>query len=185
VSVAGIVLAAGEASRFGSAKQLALLDGRPLLEHVLATMSAACDRVVLVLGAHAEAIRAEVDLHGATPVICEDWAEGTFASLRCGLQALGSREHAVVVALADQPALSQARIAAVLAVDGPLVRALDNGAPSHPVVIRPGATLSPGALRDAPGVELGSLPDIDTREQLDDAEPGSVRRPRPEPGRPA
>ena len=31
--IGGLVLAAGEASRFGSAKQLALLDGRPLLEH--------------------------------------------------------------------------------------------------------------------------------------------------------
>jgi CTP:molybdopterin cytidylyltransferase MocA len=170
VSVAGIVLAAGEGSRFGSAKQLAPLAGRPLLEHVLATMSGCCDRVALVLGAHAEAVRAGVDLHGATPVVCEDWADGTFASLRCGLLALGPGDDTVVVALGDQPTLSHARIAAVLAAEGPLVRALDNGAPSHPVVIRPGAALSQEALRTAPGVELGPLPDIDTREQLVDVE---------------
>lgn len=179
MSVAGVVLAAGEGSRFGGVKQLAQLAGRPILEHVLATMSASCDRVVVVLGAHADAVRAGVDLHGATPVVCEAWADGTFASLRCGLLALGSGHEAVVVALGDQPTLDRARIAAVLAADGVLVRALDNGAPSHPVVIRPGAALSLEALRSAPGVELGPLPDIDTREQL-----GSVRPPRPEPGKP-
>jgi CTP:molybdopterin cytidylyltransferase MocA len=133
-------------------------------------MSGSCDRVALVLGAHAEAVRAGVDLHGAIPVVCKDWADGTFASLRCGLLALGPGDDAVVVALGDQPTLSRARIAAVLAANGPLVRALDNGALSHPVVIRPGATLSPEALRAAPGVELGPLPDIDTQEQLMDAE---------------
>ena len=35
-SVGAVVLAAGESRRFGSAKQLAVLDGRTLLEHVLA-----------------------------------------------------------------------------------------------------------------------------------------------------
>jgi CTP:molybdopterin cytidylyltransferase MocA len=194
VSVAGIVLAAGEGSRFGSVKQLAPLAGRPLLEHVLATMAGSCDRVALVLGAHAEAVRAGVDLHGATPVVCEDWAQGTFASLRCGLLALGSADEAVVVALGDQPTLSRERIAAVLATDGLLVRALADGAPSHPVVIRRGAMLSPEALRTAPGIELGPLPDIDTRDQLLDVQlerssslpgfgaGGSVRPPRTEPG---
>jgi CTP:molybdopterin cytidylyltransferase MocA len=194
VSVAGIVLAAGEGSRFGSVKQLAPLAGRPLLEHVLATMSASCDRVALVLGAHAETVRAGVDLHGATPVVCEDWAKGTFASLQCGLLALGTADEAVVVALGDQPTLSSERIAAVLATDGLLVRALDNGAPSHPVVIRPGAALSPDALRTAPGIELGSLPDVDTQDQLVNVQlerasslpgsgaGGSVRPPRTEPG---
>ena len=38
--VAGIVLAAGAGTRFGGrVKQLHLLDGRPMLEHVLATMA--------------------------------------------------------------------------------------------------------------------------------------------------
>jgi CTP:molybdopterin cytidylyltransferase MocA len=171
VSIGGIVLAAGEGTRFGGVKQLATLeDGRPMLEHVLATMAAACDRVVLVLGAHAAEVLAGVDLHTGEPVVCEDWANGTLASLRCGLRALGDNDEAVVVALGDQPMLTRTRIDAVLAVEGPLVRALDGGAPSHPVVIRPGAALSHEALRGAPGVELGPLPDVDTREQLRAAE---------------
>ena len=39
--VAAVVLAAGESRRFGAAKQLAELDGRTLLEHVLILAEAA------------------------------------------------------------------------------------------------------------------------------------------------
>ena len=39
--VAGLVLAAGSGRRFGSPKQLATLEGRPLLEHALLAMAAA------------------------------------------------------------------------------------------------------------------------------------------------
>ena len=42
--VAGLVLAAGAATRFGSPKQLAPLDGRPILEHVLDALAAGRDR---------------------------------------------------------------------------------------------------------------------------------------------
>ena len=161
-----MVLAAGEGARFGGAKQLAPLRGRPLLEHVLATMAGVCSRVVVVLGAHAEEVRSGVDLHGAEPVLCDDWAEGTFASLRAGLHAIGHEHDAVVVVLGDQPGLTADRIGAVLACEGSLVRAWDGDAPSHPVVIRHGARVTPEALRTAPGPDLGVLADVDTRDEL-------------------
>jgi molybdenum cofactor cytidylyltransferase len=158
------VLAAGEGRRFGGPKQLAELEGRPLLSHVVETMRSACDRVVVVLGAHAEAVRAGVDLSGVEVVVCEDWAEGTFASLRCGLAAAGDSD--VVVALGDQPRLSRERIEAVLRAGAPIARARDGGAPSHPVVIRRGAEVTREALRGADGPELGPLGDVDTPEVL-------------------
>ena len=158
------MLAAGEGRRFGGPKQLAELEGRPLLAHVVATTREVCDRVVVVLGAHAEAVRAGVDLAGVEVVVCENWADGTFASLACGLRAAGGAD--VVVALGDQPRLSRERISAVLAVDAPIARARDDGAPSHPVVIRRGAAVTPEALRGADGPELGPLADVDTPESL-------------------
>jgi len=55
VTIAAVVLAAGAASRFGSPKALARLDGRPILEHVLdAVREAGIKEVVVVLG-HAAA----------------------------------------------------------------------------------------------------------------------------------
>jgi CTP:molybdopterin cytidylyltransferase MocA len=62
--IAGVVLAAGGASRFGSPKQLADLDGLPLLQHAIDAALAvpALDPVVVVLGAEAERVRAAITL---------------------------------------------------------------------------------------------------------------------------
>ena len=113
--IGGVVLAAGEATRFGGPKQLAELDGRPLLEHALRAVSAvpAIDRIVVVLGAHAEEIRAKVDFLDAEPIVCEDWREGQAASLRTGLAALGDVEAALVT-LGDQPRITPQVIAMAL-----------------------------------------------------------------------
>ena len=49
--IGALVLAAGAATRFGRPKQLAELDGVPMLEHSLRTITAApVGRVVVVLG---------------------------------------------------------------------------------------------------------------------------------------
>jgi len=138
--IAGLVLAAGAGRRFGGPKQLAELDGRPLLEHALAAIAAvpALERVAVTLGAHDEAIRARVDLHGAQPIVVTDWAEGQAASLRAGVAALAPVADAVVVTLADQPRLTTSTIAGVVAAwDGraAAVRAVHDGSPGHPVLL--------------------------------------------------
>jgi CTP:molybdopterin cytidylyltransferase MocA len=140
--IAGVVLAAGGASRFGSPKQLAELDGRPLLQHAVDAMLAApaVDEVVVVLGAEAERVRAAVDLGAARAVVCEDWADGMAASLRAGVQAVGDREW-VVVTLGDQPRVTPQVIGAVVeAASGAptgtaAVRAMYDGVPGHPVAL--------------------------------------------------
>jgi len=150
--IAGLVLAAGSGERFGAPKQLAALEGRPLLEHSLRAMaSTGVDRLVVVLGAWAEQVLQQVDLNGADPVVCERWAEGQSASLACGLAHLDGHElEAVVVALGDQPRLSPEAVSRVLeARDGaPAARATYGGEPGHPVVVA-AALLSD--LRDVTG----------------------------------
>lgn len=136
--IGAVVLAAGEGSRFGGAKQLAELTGKPLLEHVLTAVAAvpAIERAVVVLGARADEIRSQLDLHGAEPVVCERWSDGQAESLKAGLARLDDQEAAVIL-LGDQPGMTPAAIEAVLAhFDGtrPL-RAVYHGAPGHPVVL--------------------------------------------------
>jgi molybdenum cofactor cytidylyltransferase len=133
--IGGLVLAAGEGSRFGGAKQLAELDGRPLLEHAIAAMSGV-ERVVVVLGAHADEIRARVDFGRAVPVVSEDWREGQSASLRAGLRELGDADP-VVVTLGDQPRITpEAIVFALSRYDGTRpVRTTYGGSPGHPVVL--------------------------------------------------
>jgi molybdenum cofactor cytidylyltransferase len=183
--IVGLVLAAGAGTRFGSTKQLADLEGRPLLEHVLQSMSdAGLDRLVVVLGAAAGEIRAGVDLHGADVAVCERWEEGQAASLACGLAAATDAE-AVVVALGDQPRLSPEAVRRVVAArsDGmEAARATYGGEPGHPVLLERSLF---GRLRDVSGDrgarnllmsvktqevpcdDLGGGEDVDTLAQLE------------------
>ena len=46
------------------------------------------DRLVVVLGSRADEALAEVDLHGAEPVVCDRWCEGQSVSLAYGLAQL-------------------------------------------------------------------------------------------------
>jgi molybdenum cofactor cytidylyltransferase len=179
------VLAAGAATRFGGAKQLAELDGRPLLEHALGAMAASgVDRMVVVLGAGAEEIAARVDLHGAEPLICDRWDEGQSASLATALAEMGDAD-AVVVTLGDQPRMSPDAIRRVIAsreAGTAAVRATYNGDPGHPVLLEReligrlrDVTGDHGArnlllsvnTRDVPCDDLGGGDDVDTRAQLD------------------
>jgi molybdenum cofactor cytidylyltransferase len=136
--IAGLVLAAGAGERFGGGKQLAELDGRPLLEHVLLALAAApLDRVAVVLGSRAGEVRELVPLHGAEPVVCKGWQEGMAASLRAGVAALDGAE-AVVIALGDQPRIASEAVARLIASRGDdalAVRASYHGTPGHPVLL--------------------------------------------------
>jgi CTP:molybdopterin cytidylyltransferase MocA len=135
--IGGLVLAAGAATRFGAQKQLAELDGVPLLEHSLRTMTAApVGRVVVVLGSSGDEIAVAVDLHGADPIFCRRWEEGQSASLACGLAELADCE-AVVVTLGDQPRVSPDAIRRVIAArnGAAAVRATYGGNPGHPVLL--------------------------------------------------
>lgn len=183
--IGGIVLATGAARRFGSPKQLAPFNGRPMLEYALKAMTAApVDRVVVVLGAGGEHVLADLDLQGAEPIVCERWDEGQSASLACGLAHLRDCE-AVVVTLGDQPRMSPEAIRRVIAVRGRAalaVRATYDGEPGHPVLLEHqlydrlrDVTGDHGArnllmrvrVRGVPCEDLGGGEDVDAADQLD------------------
>ncbi len=140
--IAGVVLAAGGASRFGGAKQLAELDGLPLLEHAIRSIEAvpAIERVVVVLGARADEVRAGVEFGAAEVVVCADWAAGQSASLKTAIAAIAGSAEAVVLTLGDMPRVTPQVIArfADLAQEhgaGARARAVYDGVPGHPVVL--------------------------------------------------
>ena len=112
--IGGLILAAGGGSRFGGRKQLAELDGRPLLEHAIDAMREvpAIERILVVLGSNAEEISRRVNLEGVETVVCEEWEEGIAASLRAGVEALSDCES-IVLTLGDQPFITPQVIAAI------------------------------------------------------------------------
>jgi CTP:molybdopterin cytidylyltransferase MocA len=192
VVIAGLVLAAGAGRRFGAAKQLADLDGVPLLQHAVDVMLAvpALDRVVVVLGAAAEQIGAAVRFASAEPIVCEGWAEGMAASLRCGVEEL-ARADWVVVTLGDMPGVTPEAIEAVIgateaAPRADAVRASYAGRAGHPVALsrtlleRVGALrgdvgarelLRDAMVRDVEAGHLGRPDDVDTPEELEAIRP--------------
>jgi CTP:molybdopterin cytidylyltransferase MocA len=141
--IVGVLLAAGAGRRFGGAKQLAPLDGRPLLQHAIDTACgcAGLDRVVVVLGAEADAVAAAVDARRAELIRTGDWEEGLAASLRAGIAAAGDAEW-IVITLGDEPALPPAALDAVVSAartapaEAEAVRARWAGRPGHPVALR-------------------------------------------------
>jgi nicotine blue oxidoreductase len=161
VRVAAIVLAAGEASRFGSPKQ------HILLPHVLERLSEThVDEIVVVEGAHPLAA-------GELRVVrCPEWERGPGASLRCGIAALAESVEVAVVVLADGPSLSPLAVERVLGVwreHGGVVAASYDGARGHPLVLGRDdwSPIPDEGLRDRPVRliacdDLGSPGDIDT-----------------------
>jgi molybdenum cofactor cytidylyltransferase len=196
-AIGGLVLAAGEGRRFGGAKLVAELNGRPLLEHAIEAMLAvqAIDPVAVVLGAHADEVAARTDLGGVDAVVlCEDWREGIAASLRCGVDALAEAD-AILVTLGDQPFITPQVIAAILDqadAPPPAARATYDGKPGHPVLIKrelfgavndlrgdAGARdlLAAGGVREVECGHLSRGDDIDTHEDLEAARSATEANP--------
>ncbi len=139
-SVLGLVLAAGAGSRFGGPKALARDDAGTWLPRACTLLAdAGCAPVIAVVGAHADEAKAllPAGVHG---VVAERWDEGIGASVRKGLSvAMAARADAVLVTLVDLPHLEREAVARVLerwtGDASVLARAVDGGAPGHPVLI--------------------------------------------------
>ena len=114
--VCALVLAAGSASRFGATKQLAELDGVPLVTRATVTAAAVCDnRVVLVVGHDWQAV-AEAGLPDRGFLVHNDrYADGLGSSISQGARSLRHAAGAVLVLLADQPLVTAEHLRAVVA----------------------------------------------------------------------
>ena len=136
----GIVLAAGGSTRMGRPKMaLPLRAGTVLSASLAPLLTAGLARVVVVLGADAERIRREAALPDdprVQVVVHAAWEEGMSSSLRRGLEECGDAK-AVLIALGDQPEMTAARVAAVLAglrPGVPLVVPVADEIPTHPIL---------------------------------------------------
>jgi len=102
-----IVLAAGSSSRFGSAKQLVRVAGRPLLHTAVARAAeVAGTAVMVVLGARAAELTPLLTHSQSSVVINRDWREGMASSIRAGVARLPASCTAVLLMLVDQAAVT-------------------------------------------------------------------------------
>jgi molybdenum cofactor cytidylyltransferase len=113
-----LLLAAGSARRFGSAKQAALLRGQPLVRHAARALIDAGLPVLVVTGAHQQAVHAALAGLPLAFIHAADHAQGMAHSLRAGLHAAPADWEAALVALADMPDLEPALLATLAATPG-------------------------------------------------------------------
>jgi len=115
-----VILAAGEARRFGACKQLVEFQSKPLLQHVLdAALALPYKRLMVVTGKYDQEIKKAFEgglVSGAEQVYNPDWSEGMSSSIRLGCQLLASDCDQILVLLSDQVLISTDELHAL--VDG-------------------------------------------------------------------
>jgi len=139
--VAGVLLAAGQGSRFGRPKALVELDGQTLAERGVGLLRAGgADPVLIVTGAAQVELGAEAQVR---TVYNAEWPTGMGSSLRAALRALaepdvGPEVGAAVVALADQPLVGAAAVSRLIAAyraGASVAVAGYDGRPRNPVLL--------------------------------------------------
>ncbi len=190
--ISAIVLAAGQATRFGQCKQVLRLGGKTILDHALDNLRGSkIDDIVIVLGAHADEIREKVRLLESSVervVTNFDFASGMSTSIQAGLRALPESAEAAMIVLGDQPFVTPRTIDLLIdayrRTRGNVIVPTYNGVRGNPVMVDRslfgemlgirgdvGCRAIFGELADSivkvPVDDRGVLIDIDTREDLD------------------
>ena len=111
-----LVMAAGDATRMGKIKQLLPWKDTTLLNHAIAQAKEVSKEIVVVLGAHSEAIKKTLP-NGVAATVNHHWKRGLGNSIAHGVGFV--REHyqadGILIMLADQPLLDSTHLNRLLA----------------------------------------------------------------------
>jgi molybdenum cofactor cytidylyltransferase len=135
----GIVLAAGESRRMGYPKPLLEIGGRTFIEQIVETMLAVVPRLVIVIGAHRERVRAAIPRDARIAIVENaDYSRGQLSSLKVGLGAIQRDSAGALVHLGDHPTVRVETFRAIVdsynRTGKPIMIARHNGRRGHPVI---------------------------------------------------
>ena len=112
---AAVVLAAGEARRFGEQKLVMPFGGSTVIECVISALAGAgAAPIVVVTGPGSEEVVAALDDQAVQVAINPDPAAGMASSVKVGVAALPAKLQRFVIALGDQPRLCAEDISRLL-----------------------------------------------------------------------
>ena len=112
--IAAIILAAGNSSRFGRAKQLVEFEGNTLLGRAIdAAVAVKCEPIIVIVGASASEIVAYLDGSGVRFTENPNWEQGIGSSIRAGIdqmQKTAPAASAVLLMVSDQPLVGERQL---------------------------------------------------------------------------
>ena len=110
-SIFAVVLAAGASSRFGSTKQLAVINGRAMVRNAASAAETVCGaHSVIVIGNDWENVAAAVRPFPGFLALNPDFGDGLSSSIRRGVACIADVADAVLLMLADQPRVDVAHL---------------------------------------------------------------------------
>jgi molybdenum cofactor cytidylyltransferase len=120
MSIPAIILAAGASRRLGQPKQLVRIAGETLLDCTIREVrESGAQPILVVLGAHRDAIQTDVDLSGVHLVVNLNWEQGIASSIHVGIDAVQEQVAdvtAVLMLVCDQPKLTAEHLRALIAI---------------------------------------------------------------------
>jgi CTP:molybdopterin cytidylyltransferase MocA len=108
--IAGIILAAGASSRMGTPKALLEYRGETFVGRLVRVLETKCNPVIVVLGFHADAIRAGIPPK-AHVVVNPDPSRGQLSSLQTALHTFPAEASGFAFIPVDSPAVSEETVA--------------------------------------------------------------------------
>jgi molybdenum cofactor cytidylyltransferase len=134
-----ILLAAGESRRMGYPKPLLKLGSRTFIEILAAAMLQSVARLIVVVGAHGDAVRGAIPADPRILVIENpDFLKGQLSSIKAALPQVGAEAAGALIHLADHPMVHAETFAAVVdsywRVGKPIAIARHQGRRGHPVL---------------------------------------------------
>ncbi|HUW78169.1 MAG TPA: NTP transferase domain-containing protein [Candidatus Nanopelagicaceae bacterium] len=128
----GVVLAAGEGSRFGGPKAPFIYEGERLIDRAVRVLrGGGCEQVWVVLGSWVGDVPNVDEI-----LINPNWSIGLSSSLSLALhRAESSSALGLCIMLVDLPGITSDAVARVLASESDLAIATYEGKPTHPVFL--------------------------------------------------
>ncbi len=133
------MLAAGESRRMGYPKPLLKLGSRTFIEILAAAMLQSVARLIVVVGAHGDAVRGAITADPRILVVENpDFLKGQLSSIKTALPQVGAEAAGALIHLADHPMVRAETFAAVVdsyrRVGKPIAIARHQGRRGHPVL---------------------------------------------------
>jgi len=139
VPVAGVILAAGQAKRYGQPKQMLTWLGKPLIWHVVnRALDSGLSPIVVVSGAYTTQLETAFDGLPVEIVHNASWRKGQSSSVRAGVEAVSTRAGAAIFLLSDQPQIPATLIRSLVHTHAqtlsPIIAPMIDGQRGNPVL---------------------------------------------------